>query len=518
MGWQLDQSSSVRIQLVRQIRLLAVLALSWGLPLAESRSWNILDASQKDDGLVTSLPGFSGAFPSRHFAGYITVDEVHDRNLFYYFVESERSPTDDPLVLWLNGGPGCSSFDGFVYEHGPFKFHPDNGIDELPTLKLNKYSWSKVANTIYLDSPAFVGLSYSRNETDAITNDLRTAEDTHTFLLKWLQQYPRFLDHDFYIAGESYAGIYVPTLAREVDAGIEAGVEPKINFKGYAVGNGCTDERFDGNAIIPFTHGMGLIDDDLYEALFKEAGGEFWNASSKDYSALLDRASDDTDGLNIYDILEKCFHPPNPNPIAAGGSILTAGLTNLPADPPPRVRMFGRGWPLLAPLREGHVPSWPELNGNGLVPCMDDRVGSRWLNDEAVRTAIHARPVSDIGPWLLCTGRIAYTHNAGSMVPIHRNLTGKGYRVLIYSGDHDMCVPYTGSEAWTRSLNYEVEQAWRPWIITDESNDKQVAGYTVRYGHNLTFATVKGSGHTVPEYKPAEGLKLFTSFLDGVPL
>lgn len=106
------------------------------------------------------------------------------------------------------------------------------------------------------------------------------------------------------------------------------------------------------------------------QALFKESGGEFWNASSEDYSALLDRASDDTDGLNIYDILEKCFHPPNPNPVATGGSILTAGLTNLPADPPPRVRMFGRGWPLLAPLREGHVPSWPELNGNGLVPCM----------------------------------------------------------------------------------------------------------------------------------------------------
>lgn len=46
------------------------------------------------------------------------MDEVNGRNLFYYFVVSEGNPAKDPVVLWLNGGPGCSSFDGFVYEHG----------------------------------------------------------------------------------------------------------------------------------------------------------------------------------------------------------------------------------------------------------------------------------------------------------------------------------------------------------------------------------------------------------------
>ena len=46
------------------------------------------------------------------------MNETHGRELFYYFVESEGNPATDPVVLWLNGGPGCSSFDGFIYEHG----------------------------------------------------------------------------------------------------------------------------------------------------------------------------------------------------------------------------------------------------------------------------------------------------------------------------------------------------------------------------------------------------------------
>lgn len=74
----------------------------------------------------------------------MTIDETRGKNLFYYFVASERNPSEDPVVLWLNGGPGCSSFDGFVYEHGPFNFQQGNGSGNLPQLHLNPYSWSKV--------------------------------------------------------------------------------------------------------------------------------------------------------------------------------------------------------------------------------------------------------------------------------------------------------------------------------------------------------------------------------------
>lgn len=42
----------------------------------------------------------------------------------------------------------------------------------------------QVSNIIYLDSPAGVGLSYSKNSSNYVTGDLQTASDTHVFLLK----------------------------------------------------------------------------------------------------------------------------------------------------------------------------------------------------------------------------------------------------------------------------------------------------------------------------------------------
>ncbi|CAN6447550.1 unnamed protein product [Victoria cruziana] len=443
--------------------------------------------------LITRVPGFDGTLPSKHYGGYIKLDEATGKSLYYYFVMSESNPSKDPVVLWLNGGPGCSSFDGFVYEHGPFNFRMPKSEQSLPELELNPYSWSKVSNVIYLDSPAGVGLSYSNNSSDYTTGDAKTASDTHQFLLKWFAEYPEFQKNPFLISGESYAGVYVPTLSHEVVNGIESGVKPVINFKGYLIGNGVTDPVFDGNALVPFAHGMGLIPDTLFEEAKNYCKGTYWDTlnSDADCSTALNKIDEDIDSLNIYDILEPCYHKPH----AATGSHQTKlppsfrqlGETEKPLAV--RKRMFGRSWPLRAPVREGLVPTWSELNQMLVsVPCTDDHVATAWLNDETVRNAIHAAPIGVSGQWDLCTDRIRFYHNAGSMIPYHRNLTTRGYRALIYSGDHDMCVPFTGTEAWTRSLGYKIVDEWRTWIV-----DANVAGYTQGYSNNLTFLTVKVS-------------------------
>ncbi|OQU78933.1 hypothetical protein SORBI_3008G073700 [Sorghum bicolor] len=466
--------------------------------------------------LVTRLPGFDGAqLPSKHYAGYVTVNEHVGSRLFYYLVESERDPARDPVVLWLNGGPGCSSMDGFVYEHGPFNFESGGSAGSLPKLHLNPYSWSKVSSVLYLDSPSGVGLSYSKNVSDYETGDLKTAADSHTFLLKWFQLYPEFLKNPFYIAGESYAGVYIPTLANEVVKGIHKGDNPVINFKGYMVGNGVCDSAFDGNALVPFAHGMGLISNDIYKQANTACQGNYWNYSdSGECTEAVSKVDTVINGLNIYNILEPCYHGTNTKEVISENnripqSFKDLGVTSRPL--PVRTRMIGRAWPLRAPVRDGRVPSWQELAaGTG---SSSDEVATAWLNNDSVRSAIHAEPVSSIGPWVLCTDKLTFHHDAGSMIIYHKNLTSQGYRALIYSGDHDMCVPYTGSLAWTTSLGYGVIDSWRAWLVNE-----QVSGYTQGYENDLTFATIKGSGHTVPEYKPKEAFAFYSRWLAGSKL
>lgn len=177
---------------------------------------------------------------------------------------------------------------------------------------------------------------------------------------------------------------------------------------------------------------------------------------------------------------------------------------------PVRKRMFGCAWPFKAPVREGLVPTRPELlKHSNSVTCINDLVATEWLNSEDVRKAIHAEPATVTGPWQLCSQVITYTPDTGSMIPYHKNLTSRGYRALIYSGDHDMAVPFTGSQKWTSSLGYPIVDEW-PWYTNE-----QVAGYIQGNANNLTFLTIKGAGHTMPEYKPQESLAFYSCWLEG---
>jgi serine carboxypeptidase-like clade 2 len=154
---------------------------------------------------IFHLPGEPNDVSFSHFSGYITVNESAGRALFYWLTESPPSenPESKPLVLWLNGGPGCSSVAyGAAEEIGPFRINPDG-----KTLYHNPYSWNKLANLLFLESPAGVGFSYSNTTSDLYTaGDQRTAEDAYVFLVKWFERFPQYKHREFYIAGESYAG------------------------------------------------------------------------------------------------------------------------------------------------------------------------------------------------------------------------------------------------------------------------------------------------------------------------
>ncbi|XP_073226767.1 putative serine carboxypeptidase-like 52 isoform X2 [Cicer arietinum] len=135
-----------------------------------------------------------------------------------------------------------------------------------------------------------------------------------------------------------------------------------------------------------------------------------------------------------------------------------------------------------------------------------------WANDDNVRKALHVRKGS-IGKWHRCTYDIPRKSDVPNSYDYHVNLSRKGYRSLIYSGDHDMTVPFLATQAWIRSLNYSIVDDWRQWRTND-----QVAGYKRTYSNQMTFATVKGGGHTAPEFKPKECFEMFSRWISKKPL
>ncbi|GJN40134.1 hypothetical protein PR202_gb29307 [Eleusine coracana subsp. coracana] len=141
-----------------------------------------------------------------------------------------------------------------------------------------------------------------------------------------------------------------------------------------------------------------------------------------------------------------------------------------------------------------------------------------WANHNGTRDALGIKKDSK-KEWVRChEGDLPYSRDIESSIKYHRNVTLKGYRSLVYSGDHDAVVPLTGTQAWVRSLNFSVTHDWRAWHLHGQS-----AGFTIAYSNNLTFATVKlfvvqGGGHTAPEFQPERCLAMFRRWISGNPL
>lgn len=129
-------------------------------------------------------------------------------------------------------GPGCSSVGvGALLELGPF-FSNYNGTG----LVRNEHSWNKLANIVFVESPAFVGFSYSNTSSDySFFSDDLTAKYNLAFTLGWFVKFPEYKKNEFYLTGESFAGHYVPELAQQILSYNEQSTGFKINFKGFAV-------------------------------------------------------------------------------------------------------------------------------------------------------------------------------------------------------------------------------------------------------------------------------------------
>ncbi|GAA0151966.1 serine protease [Lithospermum erythrorhizon] len=418
---------------------------------------------------IFSLPG-QPKLNFQQYAGYIVVDDQQQISLFYYFVEAELNPTPKPLVLWLNGGPGCSSVGaGAFIEHGPLKVSGNHLIK-------NEYSWNKEANMLYLESPAGVGFSFSTNSSfyDYVDDEM-TARGNILFLEKWLNKFPEYRNNDFYLTGESYGGHYVPQLADYI---IKS--EMKINLKGIAIGNPLLEFNTDFNSRAEYFWSHGLISDATYKLLNTVCNiselrrqGQQGHLTPSCTHVFVQYSREIGKFINFYDVtLDVCL---------------------------PSVQSQS------AALNQFQDSSKIDV-------CIHDETFV-YLNREDVRIALHARLVN-VKQWSVFTSILHYNMQNLElpMLPILGSLVQSGVRVLIYSGDQDSVLPLTGTrvliDKLAKELGLNTTVPYSCWF-----EGKQVAGWNQVYGNILSFVTVRGASHEVPYSQPERSLVLFRSFI-----
>ncbi|GAV72258.1 Peptidase_S10 domain-containing protein [Cephalotus follicularis] len=453
-----------------------------GFEVGHQLSHEILDEQEADR--VIRLPG-QPYVAFKQYAGYVTVNKTHGRALFYWFFEATHEPEKQPVLLWLNGGPGCSSIGyGEAEELGPFLSQKGK-----PELKLNPYTWNKAANLLFVESPVGVGFSYTNTTSDInALGDKITAKDSYIFLINWFKRFSQFKSHDFYIAGESYAGHYVPQLAEVIyDSNKIVSKNDYINLKGFMIGNALMDDDTDQTGMIDYAWDHAVISDGVYDEAKREC-----NFSLKETSDGCNRALNEY--FDVYKIIDM-YSLYTPKCVESNFS----NTRQLPV-------IHG-----IAPHLLAKFDGWHKKPA-GYDPCVSDYT-EVYMNRPDVQKALHANVTKIPYPWTHCSDSISYWSDApSSILPILKKLKAGGLRIWVYSGDTDGRIPVTATRLTLRKLGLKTIKAWTPWY-----NNQQVGGWTIEYD-GLMFVTIRGAGHQVPTFAPKQSLQLISSFLSNKKL
>jgi cathepsin A (carboxypeptidase C) len=400
----------------------------------------------------------------KQYSGYLD-DNANDKHLFYWFFESRNDPKNDPVVLWLNGGPGCSSMTGLFMELGPAS------IDKNIKVVHNDYSWNSNASVIFLDQPVNTGFSYSGS---SVTSTIAAGKDVYALLTLFFNQFPEYAKQDFHIAGESYAGHYIPVFASE----ILAHKKRNINLKSILIGNGLTDGYTQYAYYRPCACGGGVWDPVLSESECQSMDNALprcqslinncyqsesvWScvpASIYCNNAMMGPYQ--RTGLNVYDIRGKCKDTDN-----------------------------------LCYSEMGWIAQF--LNR----PEVMEALGSEVDNFDSCNMDVN-RGFLFAGDW---------------MQPFHRLVPKilEQIPVLIYAGEADFICNYLGNHAWTEALEWPGKKAFnRVELEKLKLGGKGDEIGTVKASGNLTFMTIHEAGHMVPYDQPEASLDFLNRWIAG---
>ncbi|EPB87281.1 hypothetical protein HMPREF1544_05902 [Mucor circinelloides 1006PhL] len=430
--------------------------------------YSLTTTTTAEDYKVTSLPGIDiSTLNFTQYAGHIEISSKTNANLFFWMIENEIKPDNEKLIIWLNGGPGCSSMDGLFLENGPFRVNPDL------SLSINEGGWQNYATNVYLDQPVGTGFSFA-NTDSYMHNMSQITDDFITFVDNLFIVFPQLAQQDFYIAGESYAGTYIPYFASRL---LELNKEhEKYNLKGIAIGNGWISAEHQYNAYYDFSVQNNLVDKDrlpIISAHLKNCQNDIKEKETIHVSSC-ERI--------LTDVIDSSTHENK-----AGDKIC--------------MNMYD------IRFKEESYPecglSWPYELGDV----------TKYLRLAEVKTAVHAD--KQILGWKECTSLVSAELHGDQSEPAYYLLPGilEEIPVLLFSGEYDLICNYVGTEylignmTWNGSRGFSKDTRKEVWKI-----DNKLAGYYTQE-RNLIYVLIKDGSHMVPYDRPIECLDMINRFM-----
>lgn len=434
--------------MVRKLVLLSLVCICLASPAFES-SQNLEDT----DGPWSYL-GVTG------YSGTITMNALTKSSLFYWLFESiggDIATDSTPLIIWLQGGPGCSGGIGMFWANiSPLTIYP-NYANVFPT-NLN-YTWATDFHILSVDFPYGAGFSTAYSAGDEKNSTLSATLYLYNFLIKLARKYPTWFQREIYVFGESYGGHWVPGLVFNIlqqNALNLTGIT--IPVVGMGLGDPWTDPMTQSQTYSLYAHTFSLINynqmnvvnyyqSQVSQLLSQQNYLQAEYTWENSYSTIVDFAG----GINYYNI-----------------------------------RLFG------------------DYNFDTLT---------NWLNKAGMKTIFHAPSTAT---WNSCNNTVYDYYRAdimNSTLPLVNYILSQGVKVIIYNGQDDLIVNAPGIENMVQSINYPnfAKAPKQNWIVNDT-----MAGYVQTAG-NLTLALVLRSGHVVPHDQPVVAKDLVLRFVNNLP-
>ncbi|KAI1260881.1 Alpha/Beta hydrolase protein [Xylariaceae sp. FL1019] len=449
----------------------------WGSALCALASTMAFVNADKSAGdyYVHSLPGAPTGDNIKMHAGHIEVNTNHDGNLFFWHFENKHIAKKQRTVIWLNGGPGCSSEDGALMEIGPYRLKDEN------TLEYNPGTWNEFANLLFVDNPVGTGFSYV--DTNSYIHELdEMAEQFVTFLEKWYAMFPEYEHDDIYIAGESFAGQHIPYIAQAMLERNKGTTKEPWNVKGLLIGNGWISPNDQYPAYLSFAYEKGIV----------QKGSDTGNKLEEQLKAcraeMKEPKGSEVDNRVCEQILNDMLR-----------------LTQTKEDGETKcVNMYDVR---LTDTYPSCGMNWPS----------DLQYVTPYLRKSEVTSALHLNTNKNTG-WTECNGAVGNAFDTKKSKPSVTLLPEilKELPILLFSGGEDLICNHIGTESlisnleWNGGKGFEISPGnWAPrrdWTV-----DGEAAGFW-QEARNLTYVYFNESSHMVPYDYPRRSRDMLDRF------